>query len=314
MSKGKPRSNKLLYRTTAIIAMLNVIVWSLVCFQEIYKNRIMPGTTYAGLSIGGKTLSEAKSLVLNHQTKQLNQPVTVAVDEVNAQTTPAELGASIDQIELVNALTERTKPKYLFDRLTAKASKNPSVIRFNDTLLDAFVTNLKTQVDRPAKDAGLTFQNSTLSEIPAVNGRTLDTQTAKNAIIYALNSRIEQQITLSSTTTKAKLTESSQLEPAKSNLAKLLAQPLTLSADDKTVTLQPNEIFEILSFGVSNDVLGYDIDQEKATKHIDALAKKVYVAAVAKQISAAGVVLIEGKDGKQHNKFVSNKKIIAANI
>lgn len=313
-SKKHHRPHKQLASLVIVLASINVIIWSVVAFTELYRDKIMPGVHFAGVAIGGKTVTDATNLVIAKQTAVLNQNVTISVDGLTDTTTPAMLGASVNKDYISTALSERSQPSFLLSYLKVKASSANSSFLFDQTKLETYIIGLKTKVDVAPKDAGLSFTNAALQETPPEPGKTLAVESAKSTITSAYGSHIPTTITLATQTVAPTLSSSEQLQTAKTTLSKLLAAPLTITAENKSITLQPDQIFAILSFGVSNGQLAYDIDQEKATPYIDQLAKKIYIAPISKQLSTTGSVIIEGRDGVQLNKVEAYKTLSQAVI
>lgn len=309
-------SKRTLYRITAGVALLNVLVWGIVCFEEIYKNRIMPGAVYAGVSVGGKTVEAAQVAIMGAQDKILGQPIEIVAEEVRRTIIPTQLGARFDPIELTLALEKQTKPTYLLRRLTGQLAHATSgvAIRFATLPFDSFINDLKQAVDLSPKDAGLDFQNDILVVVEAQNGRKIDKDTVKAQLTASLSESAPATIVLVVEVVTPALTDETQLEAAKTSLTALLAQPLILKAGTATLSLAPKDIFAMLSFGVSNNSLAYDIDQEKATQYVSDLGRKVYIAPISKQVAANGSVLVEGKDGQQLDKLSAYKAISQAVI
>lgn len=307
---------KTLYRITAGLALINVIVWSLVCFEEIYKNRIYPGTSYAGISLGGQTVDAAVQKVATEQKKALHEELTITAGDTHATTTFEKLGASVDEIALANILKERTKPSYFVKNIfgMAEAASEPTILTFQQPLLTAFLEDLKKQIDRAPHDASLTYKDNQIHETSAVEGKTLDVAVAKTEISQKVRLTNIKNIELSVATTYATLKSPDQLASAKQKLTQLLSKPFSLTSEKTTITIQPSDLFNLLSFGVVDNALAYDIDQTKAGTHIDTLAKKVAVAPIAKQLSATGATVVEGIDGKQLDKLDAYKKLSEAVI
>lgn len=314
MTKNSKIKRRHLYRITTVISLINIVVWGIVATTEFYKGRVMPGTAIDGIAIGGKTIEQAEEIVMTAKLHQLAQPVTITAEDIATQASPKSFGASINQNAVKYYVTENTRPRSLLTRLKAKAGTSPSLIIFTDEPLTLFITTLKSQVDKPAHGASLSYTNGSITEQSAVYGRELNPETAKETIIDTFSSRVPHQISLSVTVVAPMITNTNQMATARTNLEKLLAQPLVLSAQNKTIIIPPADIFDLLSFGISHQELAYDIDQEKATKYITALAKKVYVAPVNKLVATNGTTLVEGRDGIELNKIEAYKTISLAVI
>lgn len=305
---------KSLYRLTAGLALLNVLVWGVVFFEELYRDRVLPATVYAGVAIGGQIVPEAAAAVIAAQTTQLERPITVTADDVTVVISAKDLGVAVDAIAVGEAVYARTKLLFWvahFGTVAAAVGEQSSYRIVNQTL-GRFTTNLKQKVDRPPQNAGLTWQDDHLTETSPVFGRALIAEMAEATIQDAFVTRVPTTIRLPTTAEAPTLTESSQLAKAKSTLEALLQKPLVLQSEGKTITLAPKDVFGLLAFSAQDGALVYDIDQVKTEPYVESLAKQVAVVPVARQLSAAGAVLIEGQDGRQLNRLEAYKQLAQA--
>ena len=156
-------------------------------------NRLAPGTTVAGVDVGGMDRGEATALLAGRAASVEREPVTFVAGGRTFRYRPTQLGVRSDWEGAVAAAARRTDgfaPVRGLRRLNSRlfgldveptASAYPSAVR-------VAVARIAAAVDRPAVSAGVVRRGLTFRVTPARSGVRLDRPATTTAVVAALAS------------------------------------------------------------------------------------------------------------------------------
>lgn len=203
----------------------------------VADQRLLPGTTIAGLSVGGTTADEAAVAVRDLINGRLRQQITVVDGDQQWRVTPAELGLVADVDAALAQAGQVARDVGIVDVVRmrflgwegARAFEVPISTRGN--LATSFIREIAKDVDVAAVDAVLTWDGDSFVVEPSVTARSVDRAAAASALRAAAQAgddRVDLPVVEQepSVTTDMASATAEQLEP------------LVRSALDRTITAE----------------------------------------------------------------------------
>ncbi|BAJ62655.1 MULTISPECIES: VanW family protein [Anaerolinea] len=256
-----PQPRAITLEQVLLAGMLGVVLFVVVLvifflgFQIVYAGRIFPGVSVAGIDVSGMTPREAAQEIQRRITYPQTGKLVLKDGERFWIVTPAELGLALDASASARAAFQIGRSGDPFTRLweqslTLASGKDvPPVLLLDQRVTFAYLNNLATQIDVPAKDATLQVEGTEVKVTPGQIGRKLDLnaslilvsvqmQTLKDAI---LNLYVQEE-------KPAILDASTAAEQAR----RILSTPLTLTlpatdnSGDGPWTIPPEQLAQML--------------------------------------------------------------------
>ncbi len=217
----------------AVLVIFFVVMAALfvLIFEFLYADRIYPGISVWGVRLDGMRREQAITL-LETSFPYTGQPaLTLRDGDQTWKVRPAEVGARLDAGSTVDTAYSFGRSGTLIERLQAQAdvwrtgqALSP-VIVFDPAAAQAYLDRLAMTVNRPAQDAGLRLDVTTVITNPPVMGRTLDAPPVIAAIQAAVGGMQPAEIPLSFRDVEPSIADVSL--PAR-ELKTLLSSPLEL--------------------------------------------------------------------------------------
>ncbi len=245
----------------ALGSLLVVVIFSLLAYQLYFLNRTHWGAQINGQDASRMTRAEVQQLVAKEANALLSRSVTLVSSEGSFTLTAAELGASVDIEKTVDlAFSVGRKGAFWADLKAQKeAAKAPinitPVITFDTGPANNILQNLANTLNHPARNAKLTLHNDLSVEVvPAQSGQTVDISASRDAIRRAILLRQQAPVNLVLYTTPPKIQDA---ETARAQLSALLSQPLVFTFEDRSWTLPPETLAEMLIQQETRDANGF---------------------------------------------------------
>nr|NLI50706.1 hypothetical protein [Propionibacterium sp.] len=256
-------------------------------------NTLPTGTTIAGVDVGGLTPADAEARLAEGLAARAEAPVELRAGDLTATRTPAELGLRVDHAASVAAAGGRksANPLDMIAALAGGRAHDP-VVRADPAPLAAELAELAAS-DRTPTDASLVYDGATPRLTPGVEGRTLRTAEAADAVlaVWPAAGAIDLPVTITPpavTTAEAQQVLDAVAKPA-------VAGPVTLTAGGKTAQLGPDVVAQALTFeardGVLQPVLNPAALASRATTQLATLGAKAPVDATVKISDGKPVVV-----------------------
>lgn len=309
-------SHRSLFITILFLTVANFLVWGLLGFERAYAHRVYPGVWVQAQPLAGLTRDQSIDRLEPINKAMLLQKVTLNLADKQYQPTLEELGYRVDTAAMADAAIQLGRgtdlQKIILSVLDYRKTKSiPLVYEIDQGKFDSYLNTISQDVAKEPKDLSLDYKDGSIIITPAEDGVILDREKLREAIQREVRPGQTATIALDFTKTSPKIREESQIIEAKEQLVKLLSQPLTLQAEEVTVTWTPTDIYKFVYFENQDNKLTTKINQEKVRDAIAQLAKKVDVKAVAKQVNAVNNnVIHEGQDGRQLNAPDSIKRVM----
>ncbi len=286
-----------------LIALL-VIAAPITTAYGYYQNRVMPGVSFAGQPVSGKSEAQVRQMVMK-AAESISFKV-VQGDQIHSPT-GQELGARFDIDQTVNSIMVVRRSGAPHQRLAWWQKDDvPLQVSFDRNKVAEYEHTTLKAATEPAKDATLAYANGTFAISPDVAGKG----EGISAAIANLEKGITQEgvITLPITNqpvqAKVQAVELKQVQATANNYLKtnikisLLGKDYQPSKDDiknwLTINLDP-----------SKKPYTVTVDTAKVDSYVDGLSKAAYIAPVTQKITknqdqgGAEQVLTKGRVGRQ---------------
>lgn len=161
-------------------------------YSEKYEGKILPGSTVAGVDVGGMTRDEAIEAVRAHTGPQLNREIDISYGKRSWTVTPKELGAHSDARSAVDAamnasddtsFVQRTRMGVFGDEL---GFTRDVAITYPRQGARGFIKGLAGSLNKDPVDASLDYSTGWLETITGKPGRLVDQEASRAALLGAL--------------------------------------------------------------------------------------------------------------------------------
>ena len=174
-----------------LVVVLATMAWGTGLREE---QRLLPGTTVAGVDVGGLTVDQAEAAARDQVAADLDRELVLVHGDQRWSTTPRALGASSDVSQTVQTAFDRTASAGLVDLARVRfLGSLPSALAVTLDLPDAqveqFVRTLARDVDEAPGEAQLTWAEDGVQVEASVTGRRVARDAAVAAIEDAVAAR-----------------------------------------------------------------------------------------------------------------------------
>lgn len=281
-SRTKPRPS------VTFITLPLAVVALLALFELVNWDKISPGVSALGTSVGGMSREEAIARLQPGVQQLLDRPLDISASETGQvwHTTARDLGLRLDPTELAQAAYDVGRTgnplSRLGDQLDALSRGRPiSVDRTTDVAaLDNALGAMAAQINRAPVDAHLALaQDGSLQSSGAQPGLSVDIAASSQQLTLALSSTNESVPLVVNSVPPAVGDE--QVQAARDQLTQLLgpgAQGLTVTFNDQAWRIEQADLVKLIS------VSGGSRANEPAAVGVDDKALAAWAATVAKDV------------------------------
>ena len=179
--------------TIAVIATLVVVLvggaWA---YDRTLRDTIAPGVKVGGVPVGGLTAAQAQERLQRRLLNPLQEPVVIKRRTRSWQLSAKEARIAADVQGSVDAAMDRGRDGSFITR-TWRSATGGSVtanlepeISYSDKSIVRLLDRVRRVVDKPAKDASVTFTASSVAPVASRNGRRLKTRALHDDIRAAI--------------------------------------------------------------------------------------------------------------------------------
>jgi vancomycin resistance protein YoaR len=220
----------------ALTAFVVVVVLGFIAFQIYFSSRVLPGVSVWNVELSGKALDEAATELDRAFDAKLN---TTRVDLSDGQrawiANPIDLGIRFDARATAQAALELSQRGVEAQtQVLLNGADLPPRIVFHPGLARAYFEQMAAQINRPALDAGLQLNSTTVITTPAQIGRELDVDAALKLLPDLAKTDGPKRIVLPVTTRQPRLLD---VSPVAARLQQILNRNMTLVLENPA----PNE-------------------------------------------------------------------------
>ena len=233
-----------------MVALL-LIWWLGVSF--LFMNRILPGVTLNGTSLGGLNETQAIRVISSSYSFPQTGHILLQSDQNSWMVSPAQMGVYLDaQNSAEQALTVGRKgPLAFFEASLFGYDTSPSFI-FDQRVALEYLTGLATQINQPVKEANLSVSNAQVTVDQGQPGRVLNIATSLQSLSQQIQKMQDGIVQLSVTEVQPKVLDVTQ---EGQQVQVILSQPLTLTMPAEYDTpsagpwiISPTDLAGLLTF------------------------------------------------------------------
>ncbi len=269
-----------------LLGLLLLLLAGLYLVEWRYRGRILPHVYVAGVDLGNLSPEEAEATLRLHHKDLEEQPLVLTYADRVWRPSGADLGLRIDWAGAVAEAMAVGRRGPLWQRAQERWQAwtahhdllLPAVL--DEGALRAYLMGLAQQIDAPPQDASLAVEGRQVTIRPSREGRSLIVGRCMEQVRQALAQMSAGPLTLAVETVPPQIDEQAAQEALKT-ARRMLSGPLTLHLDERTWTLTPEQIGQMLTVQVrqesDHNTLAVLLDQEALRQFVEGIAAKVRV-------------------------------------
>ncbi len=225
----------------------------------LWSDRVPPGTTVAGVDIGGRQADDAVAALEDGLGSAATQELAVAVGDSTATLVPGEAGLGFDAQATVDSVTGfGLEPSRLWHQLFGGPAVVP-VSEVDTDALGAALEGVSDQLSTPYVDGTVAFVDGELTVTPPADGVALDVPAATDLLAADWLTRA-RPIELPTVPDPAVIGQA-QLDQAVTALARPLTEgPVTVAVGGQRAQLPVDVLTKAASFVPQDDALVLQLD------------------------------------------------------
>lgn len=297
-----------------------------IAFGYHYKTRFFPNTFIADVNVSGQTKSEAIRLLTKKFTNVEQKTINLHLVDKTYAFNLSDIGLTYNWRTPLTQTYDSQRAQSMWqdglilikNLVARKTTDTQGTISYDETVLSAKLDTLLKDVNKEPVNAQIHVANNQIVIDKEVSGVGVDKALLEKLIKQNIETKISQdnwqsiQLAFQSTALKPTITEAS-LIPVQAQAQSMAQHNLALTFEDKKYTYNFSNITKWLKFSIINGVSTPSFDNALIAKDMAALAKKIDIKPVTKQISSIdNAVIQEGKDGRGLNQSKAVSDIIAA--
>lgn len=222
------------------------------------SSRVPLDTTVAGVAIGGMERAEARDAVEAWAAQAESTPIDVDVLGEQTPVSPQDVGLTIDVDAMWSAVPAASWAlSDLRDWFTEAPTVEP-VHAVDDETLDTWVTGLAADVDIAPREPSMAFDGTTPVLTPGEDGRTLDQEALRAALVAAALDESDSVVADVALTPPTVSTEAA--ESARSAAQVLLAAPPTVRSGEAAAAVPRPLLSRVTTFEPRDGTLAAVVD------------------------------------------------------
>jgi len=285
--------NRMLWPLASILSgAIFLSVLALVAYATSYAERIYPGVQFEGLVLGKLTPAQAEALLNERITYYRDARIPLRYRDRTWQAGPRELGADLDLHSVVTAAYAVGRGGRPWEDLASQAMallhgwNITQSATFEPEIATAYLKRIAREIDRPARDAELRIEGTGLVHRTGQMGLQLDLRAAREAIHDRVIRRSSEPVELVVQETPPVLDDVTE---ARTQVERMLASGLVLQFEDRSWTLAPSEIAQmiVLTRQPAGDgvALGETQGKMKLVASLDEAKLRPVIEGIARQIA-----------------------------
>lgn len=245
---------------------------------------LSPGTTVAGIDIGGKSTTSAEATLREELGDKAGEKIELKAGKPTATLDPEKAGVGFDIPETIGRATGFTlNPTIIWDRLFGDDEIEP-VINIDDKSFQDATGKVTKSLEVDSVDAELSYVKSKPEVKDGSNGQTVDSEQVRTAIEDSWL-RTEAPLPVTATDVKPDITTAEAKDVAEGFAKDAVSKDLTVRAepakdsdsnvDAGDLTISPATIAKTLTFEPKDSKLSPVFDEEDLQKRVLAANKDV---------------------------------------
>ena len=314
MSKQPPAGQSQNAQPTTEKAGARVVLWLLfalaVLFGGLYAgahfaagDKVPKGTTVSGVKIGGHPQTKAAAVLQAGLADRVNRPIELAIEgqqdsDGPVKVDPVAAGLSVDyEASVAEAGGQRSwDPVRLWNYFTG-GEKLAAVIDVDESAYNAELTRLQEQYGTAARDAAIRFDGADIVKTEPVSGRAFDPADTLTALQAAFLAPAPVPAALTLSTQVPQIDAADMQEALDAFASPVVAAPITLEFDGRTIELAPDEFTSALSLKAVDGELVPTLNKSKLTKVMSGVVSQGAPVDATVALVAGKPQVVAAKDG-----------------
>lgn len=161
-------------------------------YSEKYEGKILPGSTIAGVDVGGMGADEAIAAIKNAIGPQLDREIAVTFKDKRWEVTPRGLGARSDARRAVRAALSASSEQSFFQKVRMRVLgddlgfQREVAITYPRQGAQGFVEGIAAGFDKDAVDASIDYSTGWVELTQDATGRAVKVRATRSALLAAL--------------------------------------------------------------------------------------------------------------------------------
>ena len=194
----------------AAVGALLLLAVGAYALDRANSDEIADGVRVGDVEVGGLSTEQARRRLQARLAKPLETPVTVTFDDTEFRLSPERLELRADVEGMIDAALDASRSGALPTRVWRYATGG-SVDReiapqfgYSADALDAFLSDVAEQINRPARDATVSPTPASLNTVPAQDGATVRAEDLRSRLRSAIESPSSGQRSVSAPVDRVK--------------------------------------------------------------------------------------------------------------
>ncbi len=161
-------------------------------YSNEYEGRMLPGTTIAGVDVGGMDRDEALAAVRDAVRPEVRRTVEVEWGEKSWEVTPAKIGAYTTAGRAVDAALAASADTTFFQKMRMRVlgdeldHSGDVAVRYPAKGARAFLEGIASSLNREVREASLDYSTGWVEFVEGRDGRRVDVTSSHKAFMRAL--------------------------------------------------------------------------------------------------------------------------------
>ncbi len=251
-SLNKKNKIKIFLIASVVILLLGVIfiLTNFLFLEFSYKNKFLPNTKIAGISLSGKTKTEAEEILVTKIQAWDEIPIVFKADEENWKVDKKDLSISFKIEDTLNMAYNYSREDNIFIQVFKKIPvfffQRNTLLLYEANNLDGIVVDISKKANIEGSNLGLIIKAGEITESEEVTGRSIKTHETQKLLSDLIENLLIDEIELPFIRIypASDLTKISNL---KEEIDDFLDKDLTLNYQNKKWFLEKSKIGEWLS-------------------------------------------------------------------
>ncbi|WP_265446065.1 VanW family protein [Flexivirga meconopsidis] len=314
VSEGKqPGKRRGLRKALWIGGPLVLLAGAYVGVAAWQSGKIPDGTSVGGVSVGGLDRADA-GVKLRASTKaQLAEPIDITAAGRDLSINPATSGISIDTSSALDGLTGFSlKPSTVWQHLAGGGPRRELPVKFNQQALQHAVAQAGAVIKGSPVNGSVKYIGGKVVTKESTPGRGIDAAAVATHISQGWPGKTSYVADLSEQPAPLTDGEIDRYVSAVANPA--MSAPIKVAVGDKSASLQPAEVSNVLSTDFDGKTLQTKVDETALTELLDSKTAGLVTAPVNAKLSVKDgqTSVIPGKDGTVVETGNAGKQLIEA--
>ena len=285
-----------------------------ITYRNIYANRVFAGVKVAGVSLSGKTKSEAKMILSNFLKDFQEKEVVFVYEGEEKKFKLKELGIALDLDKQVNAVYKvgregrfPYKEKDIIQALLGK-KEIPLMLDCDLTKLNQVLLAYQQKVMAP-QNASLKIEGDKVLVVEERQGYKIDTAEIQSRILENLSNLDFSPVNIAVVPAAPQIKQE-DIAKTKMEAETMISRPLIFVFEDKSYEADATQIGQFLQFQQSGGGLMISFNEEAIDKYVKNLALKIDKKPIdTEKLSTTGEVIKEGSDGRFLDRAYTKEQI-----